>query len=135
MDAKEARLRRFAHLLLITAVAVLLAATSADAGLSAFKSPTGNITCAMSTKDGGFAQCELRSMPRAGGFMVPYRGHASRYDVAYYDDLADQRFVLRYGESRRLSRFTCVSRSSGMTCRNRVTGHGFTISRQGQTVF
>ena len=116
-------------------MAVLTAASSAGASTSAFKSPTGNITCVMSTRDGGFAQCELRSMARNGGFFVPYRGRGSRYDVAYYDDLADQRFVLGYGESRRLSRFTCVSRSSGMTCRNRVTGHGFTISRQSQTVF
>jgi hypothetical protein len=120
---------------LLTAIALLLIVSSADARLSAFKSPTGNITCVMSTKDGGFAQCELRSKPYGGGLSVPSRGRVSRYDVASYDDIAAERFVLRYGESRSLGRFTCTSRSSGMTCRNTVTHHGFTMSREAQTVF
>lgn len=120
---------------LLTAIALLLFVSSADARFSAFKSPTGNITCVMSTKDGGFAQCELRSKPYGGGLTIPSRGHVTRYDVASYDDIAGDRFVLRYGESRSLGRFTCTSRSSGMTCRNRVTGHGFTMSREAQTVF
>jgi|1186.fasta_scaffold12915_1 hypothetical protein len=67
--------------------------------------------------------------------MVPRSGRVTRYDVAGDDDLAQQRFVLRYGNSRRLNRFRCISRQSGMTCSNRLTHHGFTISRERQRVF
>ena len=66
--------------------------------------------------------------------MVPARGRVHRYDVDD-DDLADQRFVLPYGRSRSLGRFRCSSRESGMSCRNRRSGHGFTISRERQRIF
>jgi hypothetical protein len=112
--------------------AMFLSASPAHARLLAFKSPSGNITCVMSTSSGTFAQCELRSMPIRGGFMVPPHGPVRRYDVASEDDLAHRRFVLRYGHSRQLDRYRCTSRKSGMTCRNRRSGHGFFISRDRQ---
>jgi hypothetical protein len=121
--------------LLVATAAVALLGGTAEARVLAFKSPSGNVTCVMSTAGGGFAQCELRSMPRRGGFLVPRSGRVSRYDVAGFDDLSGRRFVLGYGQSRSLTRFTCTSRASGMTCRNRVTRHGFTISRQRRRVF
>jgi hypothetical protein len=108
-------------------------ASPAEARLLAFKSPTGNITCVMSTESGSFAQCVLRSKGR--GYSIPRRGPVSTYDGSGYDDLARRRFVLNYGKSRRLGRFTCTSRFKGMTCRNRVSKHGFTISKQKQPVF
>jgi hypothetical protein len=121
----------------LTSLVIILAVLvpPANCRIIAFKSPTGNITCVMSTESGSFTQCELRSMPRRGGFFIPRRGRVSRYDVSSYDDLSNQRFVLRYGRSRSLGRFKCSSRYSGMTCRNRASGHGFTISRQRQRVF
>ena len=86
---------------ILTAIALLLVVSSADARLSAFKSPTGNITCVISTRDGGFAQCELRSKPYGGGLMVPSRGRVSRYDVASYDDIVEHCCVvgLQFRES------------------------------------
>jgi hypothetical protein len=127
--------RRFALAACLMLAGVFSVPAAANAQLLAFKAPSGNITCMMSTEDGGFAQCELRFKPRRGGFMVPRMGRVSRYDVAGFDDLAEERFVLRYGTSRRLGRFVCSSRQRGMTCRNRVTRHGFTLSRQRQLVF
>jgi hypothetical protein len=117
------------------AIAVFVIDVSvADARLLAFKSPSGNITCVMSTDDPPpFAQCELRSKHR--GYFVPYRGRVSFYDVDPFDDLKERRTVLRYGRSLRLSRFVCTSRFAGMRCRNTVSGHGFTISRERQHVF
>jgi hypothetical protein len=43
--------------------------------------------------------------------------------------------VLKYGHSRRFGRYTCKSRRSGLTCKNRLNGHGFTLSRARQKVF
>lgn len=119
---------------LVAGIASLAASGSAEVRLLAFKSPSGNITCVMSTSDGAFAQCELRSMRIGGGFMVPAHGRVKRYDVGD-DDLADRRFVLQYGRSRSLGRFRCTSRESGMSCRNHRSGHGFVISRERQRTF
>ena len=43
--------------------------------------------------------------------------------------------VLAYGKSRRFGRFTCTSRTTGLTCRDRRSGHGFTVSRERQRLF
>ena len=119
----------------VTAIVLMGFPAAAQARLKAFRSPSGNITCVISTESGGFAQCELRSKPHGGGFMVPRSGRVSRYDVASFDDLASRRFVLGYGSTTRLSLFSSTSRLSGMTCRNSATHHGFTISRQRQSIF
>lgn len=118
----------------VATTALLGVVGPADARLLAFKSPSGNITCVMSTESGGFAQCEVRSKRRGGGLSVSRRGKVTRYDVGD-DDLAERRFVLGYGRSRSLDVFTCTSRMAGMTCRNRRNGHGFTTSRQRQRIF
>lgn len=120
----------------IGVVCMLLSAVSAVPAAArdfAFKSPTGNLTCVISTSSGGFAQCEDRSRPRGGGASVSRSGRVTRYDVDGHDDLADNRFVLRYGRSTRLSGFRCTSRESGMTCSYLPKRHGFTMSR-GRTV-
>jgi hypothetical protein len=119
----------------LTMVFIAVGPAVAQARIKAFRSPSGNITCVISTESGGFAQCELRTKRLGGGYMVPTSGRVSRYDVASDDDLAGRRFVLGYGKTTRLSVFSCTSRQGGMTCRNLRTHHGFTISRQRQSVF
>jgi hypothetical protein len=42
--------------------------------------------------------------------------------------------VLAYGRTRTVGPFTCVSRTTGLTCRNGA-GHGFTLSRAHQKLF
>ena len=42
---------------------------------------------------------------------------------------------LAYGTSARFGIYTCTSRASGLTCRNRSSRHGFTVSRQSRKVF
>jgi hypothetical protein len=113
----------------------LLIPPTAAARLLAFKSPTGNITCVMSTErdQPQFAQCEMRS--NQTGYSVRRRGRVQLYDRAAEDDLAGRRFVLRYGHALRLSVFVCTSRFSGMTCRSTLSGHGFSISKQRQRLF
>ena len=43
--------------------------------------------------------------------------------------------VLAYGKSRGFGRFTCTSRTTGLTCRDRRSGHGFAVSRERQRLF
>ena len=43
--------------------------------------------------------------------------------------------VLAYGRSVRLGPFRCRSRTTGLTCRSRPSGHGFALSRERQRVF
>ena len=130
-DLKRPAVRVF----LASVLVVLVWPAVAQARILAFKSPTGNITCVISTDadQPQFAQCELRS--KAKGFFVSRRGHVRSYGVDPFDDLSGRRFVLRYGRSVRLGPFVCISRATGMTCRSRLSGHGFTISRERQRVF
>jgi hypothetical protein len=116
-------------------LAALLSPAVAEARITAFKSPSGNITCVISTGGGQptFAQCEVRS--RGVGYHLPRRGRVNTYDGRGHDDLAHRRFVLDYGRSVRRGVFRCRSRESGMTCRSLVSGHGFTVSREGARLF
>ena len=41
--------------------------------------------------------------------------------------------VLAYGKTKRAGPFTCTSRRTGLSCHNR-NGHGFTVSRERQSV-
>jgi hypothetical protein len=43
--------------------------------------------------------------------------------------------VLACCRSRTLGRFTRTSRTTGLTCRDRRSGHGFEVSRQRQRLF
>src|SRR5215211_8561999 len=106
------------RLAVVLSVAALVGPAVAEARITAFKSPSGNITCVISTGGGQptFAQCEVRS--RGVGYYLPRRGRVNRYDGRGHDDLADRRFVLDYGRSLRRGAFRCRSRQSGMTCRS-----------------
>jgi hypothetical protein len=128
--AGSAGVRAVAFLLLLPST---VGAESART-LVAFKSPSGNITCVIRNEpDNRFAQCELRSNGR--GYFIGLVGRGHTYDGRGYDDLAGQRFVLRYGRSVRLGQFACASRVTGMTCRSLSSGHGFSISRERQRFF
>lgn len=126
---------------MIILVSILLAPDLAQAltgesarTLVAFKSPSGNITCVLRYEpDNRFAQSELGSSGR--GYFIGLAGRGHTYDGRGYDDLAAERFVLRYGRSVKLGQLMCTSRATGMTCRSLSSGHGFTISRERQRFF
>jgi hypothetical protein len=114
---------------------VLAAPAVAEGRITAFKSPSGNITCVISIGGGQptFTQCEVRSS--GVGYYLPRAGRVSTYDGRGHDDLADRRFVLRYGQAIRRGSFRCRSRRAGMICRSLVSRHGFTVSREGARLF
>ena len=134
--------------LLIFAALALGVSASAGAGvLPGFHSPTANIKCYYNPH--GLTSRGITSVVRCGlahadysmqlqrrcmagdwhGFTLTPSGRPLLYcpggasgDRVVYTTLA-------YGKSWQRGPFTCTSRISGVTCRNR-TGHGLFISRQ-----
>ena len=134
--------------LMICATLALGVCASAGAGvLPGFNSPTGNIECYYNPHGLGsrgftpvlrcglaHANYAMRLQRRCSagdwhGFTLTPTGRpllfcpggASGDRVAYTK--------LAYGQSWQRGAFTCTSRTTGVTCRNR-TGHGLFISRQ-----
>lgn len=106
-----------------------------------FRTPSGNIGCVGDTaRADNSVRCDIRTRtwsppprPRScdldwgQGLNLTRTGRA-RY-VCAGDTALNTGPKLAYGASRRIGAIVCVSRTSGLTCRN-AAGHGFTMSRQ-----
>jgi hypothetical protein len=130
--------RPAARRLLIAILAVVVPAVSATPALArskSFRTPSRNIYCLyMSTQGPGpWIRCDVRSLNDVA-FRVDrtHKGRKIRITDSVFSPRAK---VLRYGRSLNVGPFTCTSRTSGLTCRSRVSGHGFKISRQRQKRF
>ncbi|MFL5847136.1 MAG: DUF6636 domain-containing protein [Solirubrobacteraceae bacterium] len=123
---------------LIAAALAAAAPASAPAASGGFQSPSGNIGCYVSPSG---ARCDIArhdwatpaepagcDLDFGGGLAVGKKGRGGFFCAG--DTTLHAGPALPYGSSRSAGRFTCTSRSSGMTCRNRRNGHGFTLSRQ-----
>jgi len=120
--------------LALTAVLV----PSASAKVKFFQSPSGNIGCVVG---GGLARCDIQqhtwpTPPKPADCPVDYGngvavigGHPGEYTCAGDTVFSPNARVLDYGEKITKNRFTCTSKTSGMRCANRNSGHGFFISR------
>jgi hypothetical protein len=132
-------------------VAVLALAAAIIPG---FKSPTGNIRCAALPN---VLHCDIAHADYAAklqynclnpngemgagvdwhGFEVPRTGKASAVCSGgiWYTGSRPPRYVtLPYSRTWRVGVFTCSSRVTGVTCRNRA-GHGVFISRERYRLF
>jgi hypothetical protein len=113
--------------------------------LKTFRTPSGNIGCAM--YEGG-ARCDIRKrdwkpLPRPAacskevgygqGLEVPAGGEAG-FVCAGDTALDPSASSLAYGTASRVGGSECISRTDGITCVNRA-GHGFFISIQSYQVF
>ena len=132
----------------VIAVALLLFAppVHSAAPFPGFHTPSRNIYCGYNAPSGGYPaslRCDvlsgLKPEPRrrceldwTGLAMSPTgRGEA----VCAGDTIADPRLrVLAYGRTWKHAQFTCVSKRTGLTCRN-TRGHGFFLSRARWRVF
>jgi hypothetical protein len=123
----------------VAASAIALALPTSAFGLTTFRSPSGNIGCAMDRSFG--VRCDIAKrdwpLPRkpascdldyGQGVSVGSRGRA--YFVCAGDTVLGARRVLAYGRTVVVGRYSCTSAVGGMACRNRTSGHGFTLSRQ-----
>ena len=104
-----------------------------------FNTPSGKIVCAyihypeLKPPLGPAIRCDLLFLNDRAVYLGT-SGKAQKVHVT--DAVGDPRAKkLAYGTSRRFGRFTCTSRTTGLTCRNRNNGHGFTVSRESQKVF
>ena len=138
----------------LTAAVALATATAAGAGAASasslnlvqFRSPSGNIGCILDSQE---ARCDIahftykppvhRCTGPFGGdfgnsFFITRRGKGVMGCVT--DSALDPNgHALAYGKSITFGRFTCSSATTGMTCRNTRTGHGFFLSIQSYRLF
>ena len=113
--------------------------------LRTFRTPSGNIGCAMHA---GGSRCDIRKrdwkpLPRPAacprkvgygqGLDVPAGGEAG-FVCAGDTALDPSASSLAYGTASRVGGSECISRTDGITCVNRA-GHGFFISIQSYQVF
>lgn len=120
-------------------------APTAVVHLQTFRSPSGNIGCAMF--EGG-ARCDIRQrewsppphpascsgeVDFGQGLTVSHDGKAS-FVCAGDTTLDPSATALGYGEASELGGTICMSRSEGITCANHA-GHGFFISIQSYKIF
>jgi hypothetical protein len=144
------RMRADARLIaVVTVVAAVAIASSRSVAAVAplhtnkFKTPSGNIACAMHAFSGSFLRCDILSGLKpepsrrcegdwTGASMLEIRkaGPVCAGDTVY-DSRAP---VLAYGRTWSRDGFRCVSRRTGLTCTNR-RGHGFFLSRERWRVF
>jgi hypothetical protein len=112
-----------------------------------FRSPTGNIHCAMYIhEEGAAARCDLRDytpsytrrpadcdLDWGMAFAVGASGKAALACVG--DTVQDpENLVLPYGEAVSLGGISCVSAETGVTCTN-GKGHGFSVAKAKQKLF
>ena len=128
-----------ATITLAVALAIALSAAAAEAGAAGFfQSPSGNIGCAISRHD---VRCDIRehdwtAPPKPSWCELDWGsgvavGHHGRAEIVCAGDttLGVGRH-LAYGDAIERGRFRCVSRMTGMRCRNRRNDHGFVLSRE-----
>lgn len=131
--------------ILLTVLAVASPAFADD--YLGFRSPTGNIHCAMYTFDGqAEARCDLREYTasytkRPAGCDLDWGmafavGAAGKGQLACVGDTVQDpgNPVLPYGEAVSLGGISCVSSKTGMTCTN-AEGHGFSVAKAKQKLF
>ncbi len=124
----------------IVAVAIaLVVAGAAQARISTFKTPSGNIGCLYESSP-AYLRCDIRSglvpkpsRPRScdldWGDSVSLGRNGGTKVVCHGDTvLSSSAPVLRYGSTWTRGAFTCTSRRAGLTCEN-AADHGFFLSR------
>lgn len=111
--------------------------------LTSVHSPTGNITCELGDDSVG---CSIGtwSFPPSGNctdtsspFSIAVAGDRPTVDCgsSYGTPGAGSGTELPYGSSAANGEVACRSESSGMTCWNQRTGHGFTLSKASSETF
>ena len=119
--------------LVLSAFVLLLAiAVPAVAKDVVFQTPSKKIACRIYDEGTGLViRCDLFFLNDRAVRMTRH-GRARLIHVT--DTIGDPKApVLHYGKTKRVVPFTCTSRRSGLSCHNR-SGHGFTVSREHQSV-
>lgn len=114
--------------------------TCLPSGICAFLSPSGHISCEMTShyyQMPDSAYCQWID-DRGAGFSVtmhPDGTFASCLHDGCLGNPGENTPTLPYGDSATIGPFTCVSRTSGVTCTATASGRGFIISDKGIAPF
>jgi hypothetical protein len=137
------------RLFAVSLLAILTASAALADGVTAFRTPSGNIHCMLIEGDEGMlVDCEMREI---SNFTLKQKRPAdcdldwgNRFSLAaegkplmgcYGDTVQDPSSrVLDYGQSIGNELLNCVSRQSGLTCENQ-SGHGFLLSKAKQRFY
>jgi hypothetical protein len=131
------------RILPLAAVATLATAGVAAAAFTPFRTPSGLVGCYYATGPTTL-RCDVGYRTRFTGkrscagvygqaFSMSSKG---RPRVLCVSDTARDPSApaLAYGKSRHYGPYTCTSKTSGLTCRNRAS-HGWTLSKQKVSLF
>jgi len=121
------------------AASILVPAVAHASFNKQFRTPSGKISCGylyypeLDPPSGPAIRCDLLFL----NDRAVYLGIKGKAEKIHVTDAVGSPTAktLAYGTTTRFGRFSCTSRVSGLTCRNRNNGHGFTVSRQSQKVF
>jgi hypothetical protein len=115
--------------------------------LTSFRSPTGNLGCEMYTFGSGGARCDIANRtwsapPRPSSCPLDYGqglevngSGRGRFTCAGDTALNPKGTPLPYGEASKVGSFLCISATTGMTCTNTNSRHGFFISIGSYRIF
>ena len=135
---------RLAFSLLLAVIAAAALAATASARLIGFQTPSGNIGCYMDRQS---VRCDIRKKeweapPPPADCMFDYgygvfldRTDPARFVCASDTTLDPAHPVLRNGEKEKTGRFKCKNREGAIKCVNKVSEHGFEISKQSVDLF
>jgi len=74
------------------------------------------------------------TLPKMRAFVIGKNAQASSTYCPTDAPIGERQTVIPYSNSWQYDGFTCISETSGMTCRNNL-GHGFSLSRASQKLF
>ncbi len=137
---------KFTSICTLTTIAVVFGIVSQAVAEQrpAFKTPSGNIYCLL--QEDNSLRCQLSEntaklppQPKdcdldwGSSFRMDLKGKAIR--LCYGDTIANSNYpVLAYGKTWRSQGFTCISKTSGVTCTNQ-SKKGWQISKTAQKLF
>lgn len=132
----------YRFLTLVLPACLIFAAPGQSQSNNAFRTPSGNIACAVYD---GYLRCDLREnqakippRPRdcdgdfGNAFQMGLKTYAAR--ICHGDTVFGDYPVLAYGRSWSYQGFVCTSAANGLTCRNPVK-HGFFLNKLQQKIF
>ena len=145
----------FAYLLTLASMQTALAGEirSKNAGelsrsvTNTFVTPSGNVHCAVISEKQKVLRCEIQSglhpvppQPYFGyckfdwglGFSLSQQGKPKILCIS--DTISDNNYVLSYGNTWRYLGFKCVSKKTGLICKNSI-GKGFLLNRNKWNIF
>ncbi|MFY0406955.1 DUF6636 domain-containing protein [Solicola sp. PLA-1-18] len=110
--------------------------------IASFTTPTGNIGCYIGSQG---ARCDIRersfeppaepeSCGLAWGNSLEVGADGAGF-ACVGDTVMGSDTILKYGNSTLVGDYGCTSATTGVTCVNRSTGHGFSLSRASARTF